>query len=115
MIELPNEIFRKWGHSFEEDAGSIKVYRPNTFNFPRGRGRAGIEFKRDGTYIDWIIDRTDAQKPISGRWRIESSVMQTHSNTGQHRIRLSFEGNLRGERIVEITSLDNDVLKLREA
>lgn len=48
MIELPESIFRKWGHSFEEDSDGVTVYRPSDFSFPRARGRAGIEFKADG-------------------------------------------------------------------
>ncbi|MFG0215610.1 lipocalin family protein [Brevibacillus porteri] len=73
MTELPQVIFQKWGHSFEEDTGAITVYRPSEYEFPLARGRAGIEFKSDGTFIDWEIGPTDSQQPLYGRWQIEGS------------------------------------------
>lgn len=104
MNKLPNEIFRKWGHSFEEDTGNMTVYRPAEYDFPRARGRAGIEFKPDGKFIDWGIGLTDAQRGVNGHWRME----------GPGRVRISFEGNVRPPRILEILQCDAGVLKVRQ-
>lgn len=104
MAELPREIFRRWGHSFEEDRGDVTVYRPAEYEFPRARGRAGIEFRPDGTFIDWTIGPADARRPINGRWQIE----------GRWRVRVSFEENVRPPRILEILQYDAEVLRVRQ-
>jgi hypothetical protein len=104
MNGLPNVIFRKWGHSFEEDTGDITVYRPDNYPFPRARGRAGIEFRPDGTFIDWIIGPGDAHRAISGHWRME----------GPGRVRVYFDGDVRAPRVLEILQCDAAVLKARQ-
>jgi hypothetical protein len=104
MNELPNEIFRKWGHSFEEDTGGTTVYRPSEHVFPRARGRAGIEFRQDGTFVDWIIGPADAQTGINGHWQLE----------GPGRVRISYEGNARAPRVLEIVQCDAGVLIVRQ-
>jgi hypothetical protein len=104
MSELPNEIFRRWGHSFEEDEGDVTVYRPAEYEFPRARGRAGIEFRPDGSFIDWTIGPADARQPVSGDWRTE----------GPGRVRVSFQGESRTPRVLEILQSDADVLKVRQ-
>ena len=104
MTELPNEIFRRWGHSFEEDTGEITVYLPAEYEFPRARGRAGIEFRPDGKFIDWEIGPTDAQRGVSGHWRME----------GPGRVCVSFEGNVRAPRVLEILQCDVGVLMVRQ-
>lgn len=102
MTELPEAIFRKWGHSFEEDADNITVYRPSEFNFPRARGRAGIEFKADGAFIDWTIGPVDAQSPIPGYWRVEDDS----------RVLVTYEGARRAPRRLEIVQCDDTMLKV---
>ncbi len=104
MTDLPDEIFRRWTHSFEEDANGITVYRPVEYEFPRARGRGGIEFRPDGLFIDWEIGPTDASRGINGRWKVEDPG----------RVRVSFEGNVREPRILEILQCDAEILKVRE-
>ena len=103
MNGLPNEIFRRWGHSFEEDAGGMKVYRPIDFEFPRARGRDGIEFRPDGTFIDWTVGRGDANEGIPGKWNLEDP---SH-------LRIDFEENTRPSLRLEILQSDSEVLKIR--
>jgi hypothetical protein len=103
MTELPDEIFRKWMHSFEEDTDGIIVYRPAEYEFPRARGRDGIEFRSDGVFIDWEIGRTDALRGINGRWEME----------GPGRVRILLEEG-REPRILEILQCDAEILKVRE-
>lgn len=104
MNGLPKGIFRKWGHSFEEDTGDVTVYRPDNYPFPRARGRAGIEFRPDGIFIDWVIGPGDAHRAISGHWRME----------GLGRVRVYFDGNVRAPRVLEILQCDAAVLKVRQ-
>ena len=104
MNGLPDEIFRRWGHSFEEDEGDVRVYRPAEYDFPRARGRAGIEFRPDGTFIDWVIGPGDATEPVNARWQTEAPG----------RVVASFEGEARPARAFEIVEVGPDVLKLRE-
>jgi hypothetical protein len=103
MSGLPNEIFRKWQHSFEEDADDVHVYRPVEYNFPRARGRAGIEFGPDGRFTEWTIGPADAQRGLPGQWRVEAPG----------RIRISFPQQSRAPRTLEIVHLDRGVLEVR--
>ena len=104
MTNLPSQIFQKWIHSFEEDTGDIIVYRPAEYPFPRARGRAGIEFKPNGQFIDWTVGPADTQRSINGHWQLE----------GPGRVRVSFEGNARPARILEILQCDAGILKVRQ-
>lgn len=104
MNELPKEIFQRWGHSFEEDAGDITVYRPADYSFPRARGRSGIEFRSDGKFVDHVIGPADASRGIDGHWEID----------GLGRAQVSFEGKDRGPRVLEIIQCDAKVLKVRQ-
>ena len=78
---LPSKIFQKWRHSFEEDTKDITVYRPSNYTLPPARGRAGIEFRADGEFIDWAIAPTDRLECIPGQWHVEENG----------RIRIDFE------------------------
>jgi hypothetical protein len=104
MTNLPEAIFRRWGHSFEEDHENVSVYRPADYPFPRARGRPGIEFRRDGTYVDWTIGPADVKQAREGRWVAESPG------------RVRVVGPARGgaARVLEILRSDDDVLELRE-
>ena len=104
MTELPKEIFRKWGHSFEESTGEITVYRPAEYEFLRARGRAGIEFKPDGMFIYWAIGPADKGLGINGHWLME----------GSGRVRVSFERNVRAPLVLEILQCDAEILRVRQ-
>jgi hypothetical protein len=95
-------LIRRWRHSFEEDAESLVVYRPEDFPLPRARGRAGLEFRADGTAIDWRIGRGDAGEPVEGRWVLE----------GPDRLHLAFPGH--GDRTVQVVDVEGEVLRLRK-
>ena len=104
MNRLPDEIIRKWGHSFEEDIGDITVYRSSDYEFPRGAVAAGIEFSPDGRFVDWLIAPTDAQRGVSGHWQVEAPG----------RVRVSFEMNALPPRILEIVECNAEILKVRQ-
>lgn len=91
----------RWLHSFEEDHDGIRVYRPDTYPFPRARGRGGIEFSPEGKFVDWGPGRADAPEPTDGVWvsgaqpeRFEVSVGERH-------------------RVIDIVTATPDKLELR--
>jgi hypothetical protein len=104
MTELPDDIFRKWIHSLEEDTNGITVYRPEEYDFPPARGRDGIEFRPDGVFIYWGIGPTDAPRGINAHWKME----------GPGRVRVSFEEGTRPSTILEILQCDSEILKVRK-
>ncbi|TWD82791.1 hypothetical protein FB561_3934 [Kribbella amoyensis] len=46
----------------------MTVYRRDDFPFPPARGRRGVEFRADGTFVEWLIGRGDAPEPHTGEW-----------------------------------------------
>jgi len=104
MASLPPALFRRWVHSFEEDAGGIIVYRPADYPFPPARGRAGIEFSADGGFIEWMIGPADVPRPVAGQWRGE----------GMGWVSVSFPMGERPSRRFEVLECSENVLKLRE-
>ena len=48
----------------------MSVYRREDFAFPPARGRRGVEFGPDGTFVEWMIGRGDAPEAAeAGRWQ----------------------------------------------
>lgn len=105
MGELPAGLFQRWMHSFEEDSEGVTVYRPSDYPFPPARGRGGMEFASDGTFIDRPVGRGDAQNTVVGRWEPVEG--------GRPTVAVSESG--RPERELEIVHCDEHVLKLRQS
>lgn len=82
------ELCGRWGHSFEEDHDGIRVYRPAGYDFPRARGRDGIEFRSDGSYVDWAVGRGDANEAREGSWvsGAENESLEVTTAAGERRI-----------------------------
>jgi hypothetical protein len=104
MSQLPAGIFRRWVHSFEEDAGDVAVYRPVDYDFPLARGRRGIEFKRDGEFVEYSIGQTDAPLGSPGTWRSE----------GPNRASITFTDRPSAYTL-EIVDFDGNLLKVRKS
>jgi hypothetical protein len=104
MSELPGVIFQKWGHSFEEDSGDTLVYRPADHDFPRARGRDQIEFRPDGTFIEWVVGRGDARQAMQGQWEVQPD----------HRLQISSAGGECRRRVLEIIKVGPDILEMRQ-
>ena len=66
-------LARHWVHSHEEDTDTEMVFRPADFAFPRSRGRASFELKKDGTLIDHGIGAGDASTETRGTWSAPSA------------------------------------------
>jgi hypothetical protein len=96
-----DQLFRRWGHSFEEDHEGVLVYRPADFDFPRARGRDGIEFRADGSYVDWVVGPGDARQPRAGSWRLnDDGRLRLTTGAGE-------------QRVVEVLRVAPDRLELR--
>ena len=61
----------KWTHSHEEDHGGLMVFRPDSFPFPRSRGRLAFVLQGDGqgTYVP--IGADDQSGSVPAQWNIE--------------------------------------------
>ena len=79
-------VVGRWGHSFEEDHDDVLVYRPSDYDFPRARGRDGLEFRPDGTFVDWAIGRADANVARDGVWSAASGVVRVTLDSGSSRL-----------------------------
>ena len=99
MTELPaHALGRRWVHSHEEDTDDELVFRPSGYAFPPSRGREAIELQPGGSYAGSVPGPVDAPVPTEGEWSLE----------GGNRLRL-------GDRVLEITAAEGDVLRVRKA
>ncbi|GAA1625938.1 hypothetical protein GCM10009744_12230 [Kribbella alba] len=76
----------RWTHSFEEDHDGLRVYRRDDFAFPPARGRRGVEFRPDGTFIEWVIGRGDAPEAKTGRWDPSGVITRAGGMPGSVRV-----------------------------
>ncbi|NEE00912.1 hypothetical protein [Phytoactinopolyspora halotolerans] len=103
MADLPAALFQRWAHVDEEDTPGVRVYRPADRPLPPARGRDGIEFRTDGTYIAWEPGAADAPYPSEPRqWSL----------AGPDRLRLHGQD---GPIIEVVVAVSDEVLLLREA
>jgi hypothetical protein len=99
-------LTNKWGHSHEEDAAGVLVYRPHTFDFPAARGREWFEFKKDGTYIQHDIAPADGNIALPGTWKQDPA----HAGSLLIGLQTKPEASYR----MEILELTKEVLKFRK-
>jgi hypothetical protein len=102
--QLDPIIFQKWLHSYEEDTKELKVYRPSSFNFPRGWGRTGIKLDENGGFILYDIAPNDAIVQITGKWH-----QITESNLG-----ISFASGEKEDYTIEIKEINTEILKIKK-
>lgn len=59
----------KWVHSHEEDDGDIKVYRPDSYDFPPSRGRRGFKMlMKNYALTSYDIAPADGTLERTGNW-----------------------------------------------
>ena len=109
MGDVPDALYRRWVHSFEEDSGAIAVYRPQSFAFPPARGRDGLEFTSDGRLVEWRIGRGDASEGVEGRWQAQGPDLLIVSRGSA----MTSDANV--ESTLDIVELNDDVLKVRRS
>ena len=74
--------------------------RPILLTFTMGQG---IEFKKDGEFVDIVIGRGDAPQNVPGQWKSEGSGY----------VSVFFPGESRPNQQLEIIDCENDVLRVR--
>jgi hypothetical protein len=65
-----------WLHSYEEDSGTVKTYRPETYNFPPSRGRQGFKINKDSSFVLYSIAPTDGLDSAVGKWKTGGNVLK---------------------------------------
>jgi hypothetical protein len=102
--KLPQEVFKSWIHSQEEDKGAVQTYRTKDFKFPASRGRAGFEIKKDGEFIDHPIAPADGNETVPGKWEL----------VGEGKVKVTFPKQPdRTAFTLEIVSCDRAVLRVK--
>jgi hypothetical protein len=99
---LPQELFRHWVHSREEDQADVQVYRPPDFPFPPSFGRDGFEIRPDGEFIQHDTGPADEPVEVRGRWTLE----------GRDRVAIRF-GGAREDYAFTVVSVDTARLQIR--
>ena len=74
---------RRWVHSFEEDNAQETVYRPETFDLPKARGRVSLDLKENGEVADAQLGRNDVPDTLTGSWRLEGNDIIVEYPGGQ--------------------------------
>jgi hypothetical protein len=104
-LKEPNPvIFQKWLHSYEEDTKELKVYRPSSFDFPRGWGRSGMKFEESGTFMLFDIAPNDAIVQIPGKWH----------QISKGKLAISFPSEEKEDYTIEINEINSEILKVKK-
>lgn len=100
----PPSLFRRWVHVHEDDTNDARVYRPFGANIPPARGRRGLEFREDGTFVEYQLGPVDRPQGIEGRWDADAG----------NRIRVDVPDPARDAQTLEILSVGGDKLEIRK-
>ena len=93
-----------WLASHEENRGDTLVYRPNTYKFPPARGRTGFALKSYGRFEQFDIAPIDGLTGRPGTWAPQGST----------KLRIHLTDRQTPDYTLEIISLDEQVLRLRQ-
>jgi hypothetical protein len=64
----------------------LSVYRRDDFAFPPARGRRGVEFGPDGSFVEWAIGRGAAPEPRPGRGPSAGAITREGGMPGTARV-----------------------------
>jgi hypothetical protein len=104
VVASLKEVEGTWLNAHEENRGDTLVYRPNTYKFPPARGRTGFAIEPYGRFTQFDIAPTDGIAGREGTW----------TATGPHRLRVHLEDGNTPDYTLEVISLKDKVLKLRQ-
>jgi hypothetical protein len=104
MTGLPaHALGRRWVHSHEEDTEDEMVFRPAEREFPPSRGRMRFELLPDGTFVESAPGPADAPEQRAGTWEMKGGKLVLDSEDAPE-----------GQRVLEITSAENDRLVVKK-
>lgn len=107
-------LYGKWLNSYEEQmTGDTLIYRPTNFPFPLSRGRKGIEFLKEGQFIEHGFGPDDRPVKFEGEW-IYGKETQTLEITF-HKLEVNpmpVTVKSRTGYVLKIATLENGLLKL---
>jgi hypothetical protein len=97
-----HDLHQRWVHSHEEDTADEMVFRPESFPFPRSRGRSAFELKPDQSLVETGIAPADGPLISHGRWSLDDAG------------RLVFydKSSSKPVRVLQITAAGNDRLTI---
>ena len=76
-------LCRQWVRSRADDTATEQVYRPAGYPLPPSRGRAGMTFREDGTFVESAIGATDVNRVSQGRWQLaDPTTGKLHIDVG---------------------------------
>ncbi len=70
-----DDLCQCWKYSYEESNDNEKVYRPCDYDFPPSRGREGMTFTEDKTFVYNAIAPTDGFTKLKGNWTVENDIL----------------------------------------
>lgn len=77
----PDDLCQCWKFSYEESDADIKVYRSCDYDFPPSRGREGMTFAADKTFVYSAIAPADGFTNLKGSWTMENDILTMNYTT----------------------------------
>ncbi len=78
-----DQLVGHWVHSHEEDTDDEMVFRPATRSLPPSRGRAQLELRADGTYVESSPGPVDLPEQSTGSWSLEGDRLLLTGGAGR--------------------------------
>jgi hypothetical protein len=100
----PQSLFKRWVHVHEEDTDDARVYRAYGADIPPARGRRGLEFRDDGTFVEYKLGPVDRPEGVEGHWDADAA----------DRIRVDVPDPAREAETLEILSVEGDKLEIKK-
>jgi len=79
QVNVPSQniedLCQCWRFSYEESTDEMKTYRPCAYNFPPSRGREGMTFAKDNTFVYDAIAPADGFMKLKGSWTLEGDIL----------------------------------------
>ncbi len=76
-----DDLCQCWKFSYEESDDDTKVYRSCDYNFPPSRGREGMTFAIDKTFVYSAIAPIDGFTKLKGNWTMENDILTMNYTT----------------------------------
>jgi len=97
------QLIGTWLHSHEEDTSTERIYRRLDYPFPRSRGRAGYEFRANGSCTYLGIAAIDGTEKQPCTWQLNAGA--------RTEIILTFPGARRD--VLTVVTLESDRLVIK--